>query len=79
MSCHFVIFLIKMFRDQLPNMVIPLHLTSFNSCEILFSRVEGMVEMEKAGLSYWAFEGYRVGGWSCPLRPIRNGYIEHVL
>jgi hypothetical protein len=48
MSCHFVVLLIKMFRDHFSTLSVPLHLTGFDSCEIFFSRVCGMVGMERA-------------------------------
>jgi hypothetical protein len=35
-SCHFVVLLIVHFRDMYPNLVVPLHLTGSDSCEIFF-------------------------------------------
>jgi hypothetical protein len=48
MSCHFVVLLIKMFRDFYPTLEVPLHLTGSDSCEIFFSRIGGMQGMERA-------------------------------
>jgi hypothetical protein len=48
MSCHFVVLLVKLFRDSYPGLQVPLHLTGSDSCKIFFSRIGGMVGMEKA-------------------------------
>jgi hypothetical protein len=48
MSYHFVVLLIKMFRDFYPALEVPLHLTRSDSCEIFFSRIGGMQGMERA-------------------------------
>lgn len=47
-SCHFVVLLILHFRDNYPNLVVPLHLTGSDSCEIFFSKIGGMNGMERA-------------------------------
>lgn len=47
-SCHFVVLLIVHFRDMYPNLVVPLHLTGLDSCEIFFSKIGGMVGLERA-------------------------------
>jgi hypothetical protein len=44
MSCHFVVLLIKMFRDFYLALEVSLHLTGSDSCEIFFSRIGGMQE-----------------------------------
>jgi hypothetical protein len=46
-SCHFVVLLIKMFRDFYPTLEVPLHLTGSDSCEFFFSRIGGMQGMER--------------------------------
>ena len=48
LSCHFVVLLIVHFRDRYPHLSVPLHLTRSDSCEIFFSKIRGMVEMEQA-------------------------------
>ena len=48
LSCHFVVLLICHFRDKFPNLVVPLHLTGSDSCEIFFSRIGGMNGQERA-------------------------------
>lgn len=48
LSCHFVVLLILHFRDNYPNLVVPLHLTGSDSCEIFFSQIGGMNGMERA-------------------------------
>ena len=47
LSCHFVVLLIKHFRDSFIYLPIPLHLTCSNSYEIFFSKVGGMQGMER--------------------------------
>ena len=48
MSCHFIVMLICHFRDKYPHLSVPFHLTGSDSCEIFFSKVGGMVGMERA-------------------------------
>jgi hypothetical protein len=48
MSCHFVVPLIRLFRDQYPTFPVPLHLIGSDACEIFFSKVDSMVGMERA-------------------------------
>jgi hypothetical protein len=48
MSYHFVVLLVSIFRDRYPNLQVPLHLTGSDSCEIFFSKIGGMVGMERA-------------------------------
>ena len=48
MSCHFVVLLICLFRDRYHFLPLPLHLTHSDACEIFFSKVDGMVGMERA-------------------------------
>ena len=48
LSCHFVVLLIKYFRDNYPNLPVPLHLTGSDSCEIFFSKIGGMNGMERS-------------------------------
>jgi hypothetical protein len=48
MSYHFVVLLVSIFRDRYPNLQVPLHLTGNDSCEIFFSKIGGMVDMERA-------------------------------
>jgi hypothetical protein len=48
LSCHFVVLLIKTFRDRFPSLPVPLHLTRSYSCEIFFSKIRRMVGMERA-------------------------------
>ena len=47
-SCHFVVLVIKMFRDFFPNLECPLQRTGSDAAEILFSKVGGMIGMERA-------------------------------
>ena len=47
-SCHFVVLLIKMFRDFYPQLECPLHLTGSDGAEIFFSKIGGMIGMERA-------------------------------
>ena len=48
LSCHFVVLLICHFHDKYPHLQVPLHLTGSDSCEIFFSKIGGMVGLEKA-------------------------------
>ena len=48
LSCHFIVLLICHFRDKYPHCIVPFHLIGSNSCEVFFSKVGGMLEMEKA-------------------------------
>jgi hypothetical protein len=48
MSCHFVVLLISLFREKYPTFLVPLHLTGSESCEMFFSKIGGMVGMERA-------------------------------
>jgi hypothetical protein len=48
LSCHFVVLLIKYFKEFCPHLPVPLHLTGSDSCEIFFSKVGGMQGMERA-------------------------------
>ena len=48
LSCHFIVLLICHFRDKYPHLVVPLHLTGSDSCEVFFSKIGGMVGMERA-------------------------------
>jgi len=48
MSYHFVVLLIKHFKDQYPKLTILLHLTELDFCEVFFSKIRGMVGMEHA-------------------------------
>ena len=45
-SCHFVVLLIAHFRDKYSHLPVSLHLTGSDSCEVFFSKVEGMQGME---------------------------------
>ena len=45
-SCHFVVLLVKHFRDMYPHLPVPLHLTGSDSCEKNFSKIGGMNGME---------------------------------
>lgn len=47
MSCHFIVLLIVIFRDNYRHLEIPFHLTGSDSCEIFFSKVGGMAGMER--------------------------------
>lgn len=46
-SCHFVVLLVKMFRDRYSHLPVPLDLTGSDSCEIFFSKIGGMNGMER--------------------------------
>ena len=46
--CHFIVLLVKHFRDNYPNVPVPLHLTGSDSCEIFFSKISGMNGMERS-------------------------------
>ena len=48
LSCHFVVLLICHFRDMYPKLVVPLHLTCTDSCEVFFSKIGGMNKHERA-------------------------------
>ena len=48
LSCHFVVLLIKYFRDAFSHLLVPFHLIGFDLCEIFFSKVGGMQGMERA-------------------------------
>lgn len=48
LSCHFIVLLICHFCDKYPHLVVPFHLTGSDSCEVFFSKVGGMVGMERA-------------------------------
>jgi hypothetical protein len=48
MSCYFVVLLICLFRDKYPSLLVPLYLTGSDACEIFFSKIGGMVGMERA-------------------------------
>jgi hypothetical protein len=48
MSCHFVVLLIRTFRDKYPSLAIPLSLIGSDSCQNFFSKVRGMSGMERA-------------------------------
>ena len=48
LSCHFVVLLIKMFRDFYPSLKCPLHLTGTYAAEIYFSKIGGMIGQERA-------------------------------
>jgi len=48
LSCHFVVLLIRYFRDGFSHLPVPLNLTGSDSCEIFFSKVGGMQGMERA-------------------------------
>ncbi|KAL3678263.1 hypothetical protein R1sor_021219 [Riccia sorocarpa] len=47
MSCHMVVLLCRMFRDQYPGYEVPLHLLGSDCCEHFFSRVGGMAGYER--------------------------------
>ena len=40
--CHLVVLLVVLFKNQNPHVPVPLHLTGSNSCNSLFSMVDGM-------------------------------------
>jgi hypothetical protein len=48
LSCHFAVLLICHFRDKYSHLPVPLHLTGSDSCEIFFSKIGGMVGLERA-------------------------------
>jgi hypothetical protein len=48
LSCHFVVLLIRYFRDFHGQLPVPLHLSGSDACEIFFSKVGGMQGMERA-------------------------------
>ena len=48
LSYHFVVLLIRYFRDAFSHLPVPFHLTGSDSCEIFFSKVGGMQGMERA-------------------------------
>lgn len=48
MSCHFVVLLMKMFRDKFPSLPVPLSRTGSDVCEIFFSKVGGMAGVERS-------------------------------
>lgn len=47
LSCHFVVLLIRMFRDFYPTLKCPLHLTGSDAAEIYFSKIGGMIGQER--------------------------------
>ena len=47
-ACNFVVLLVCHFRDKYSHLPVPLHLTGSDSCEIFFSKIGGMVGMERA-------------------------------
>ena len=47
-SFHFVVLLMRLFRDQYSNLPCALHLTGSDVCENFFSKVGGMVGVERA-------------------------------
>ena len=48
LPCHFVVLLVKHFRDKYPHLPVPFHLTGSDSCEIFFSKIGGMNGMERS-------------------------------
>ena len=48
LSCHFIVLYICHFRDKYPHLSVPFHLTGSDACEVFFSKVGGMVGMERA-------------------------------
>ena len=48
LSCHFVVLLIRFFRDFYSYLLVSLHLIGSDSYEILFNKVGGMQSMERA-------------------------------
>ena len=48
MSCHYVVFLVMHFQNKYPHLSVPLHLTGSDACEIFFSKIGGMVGLERA-------------------------------
>lgn len=47
LSCHFVVLLIKIFRDRYSHLAVPLSSTGSDACENFFSKVGGMVSNER--------------------------------
>jgi hypothetical protein len=47
-SCHFIVLLILHFRDKYAHLPVPLHLAGSDSCKVFFSKIEGMVGLERA-------------------------------
>ncbi|KAL3678512.1 hypothetical protein R1sor_021468 [Riccia sorocarpa] len=47
MSCHMVVLLCRLFRDNYPGMKVPMHLLGSDCCEHFFSRVGGMSGYER--------------------------------
>ncbi len=47
-SCHFVVLLMRLFRDQYSHLTCALHLIGSDVCEKLFSKVNGIVGVERA-------------------------------
>ena len=43
-----MVLLIFYFGDKYPHLLVPLHLTDSDSCEIFFSKIGGMVGLERA-------------------------------
>ena len=48
LSCHFILLLICHFHDKFLSLIVPFHLTRSDSYEVFFSKVGGMVGMERA-------------------------------
>lgn len=46
-SCHYVVFLIKLFRDQFSHLQVLLSIVRSYVCEVLFSKVGGMIQIER--------------------------------
>ena len=46
--CHFAVLLMRLFRDHYSNLPCVLHLTGSDVCEKFFSKVGGMVVLERA-------------------------------
>ena len=46
-SCHFAVLLMRLFHDKYSNLPCALHLTGSNVCENFFSKVVGMVGVER--------------------------------
>lgn len=46
-SCHFVVLLIKYFKDFHPGLKCPLHLTGSDAAEIFFNKIGSMVGQER--------------------------------
>ena len=47
LSCHYIVLLIKLFRDRHNHLEVPLSLTCSDACEIFFSKVGGMIQNER--------------------------------